>query len=98
MSVLHINSSARLGESNSRIIGQYLVDILGEPVVSRDLAQHPLPPISAEDLITVHSSAAGQRPSLLTQLALSDRLITELKDADTLVIGRRYITLAYLRH
>jgi FMN-dependent NADH-azoreductase len=87
MSVLHINSSARLGESNSRIIGQYLVDALGEPVVSRDLAQHPLPPISAEDLIAVHGSADSQRPSLLTQLALSDRLIAELKDADTLVIG-----------
>jgi FMN-dependent NADH-azoreductase len=87
MSVLHINSSARLGESNSRIIGQYLVDALGEPVVSRDLAQHPLPPISAKDLIAVHGSADSQRPSLLTQLALSDRLIAELRDADTLVIG-----------
>ena len=87
MSVLHINSSARLAESNSRIIGQYLVDALGEPVVNRDLAQHPLPPISAEDLIAVHGSANSQRPSLLTQLALSDRLIAELKDADTLVIG-----------
>jgi FMN-dependent NADH-azoreductase len=87
MSVLHINSSARLGGSNSRIIGQYLVDALGEPVVSRDLAQHPLPPISAEELIAVHGSADSQRPSLLTQLALSDRLIAELRDADTLVIG-----------
>ena len=87
MSVLHINSSARLAESNSRIIGQYLVDALGEPVVNRDLAQHPLPPMSAEDLIAVHGSANSQRPSLLTQLALSDRLIAELKDADTLVIG-----------
>ena len=87
MSVLHINSSARLAESNSRIIGQYLVDALGEPVVTRDVAQHPLPPISAEDLIAVHGSANSQRPSLLTQLALSDRLIAELKDADTLVIG-----------
>jgi FMN-dependent NADH-azoreductase len=60
---------------------------LGEPVVSRDLAQHPLPPISAEDLIAVHGSADSQRPSLLAQLALSDRLIAELRDADTLVIG-----------
>lgn len=87
MSVLHINSSARLGESNSRIIGQYLVEALGEPVVNRDLAQHPLPPISSEDLVAVHGSADSQRPSLLTQLALSDRLIAEFKDADTLVIG-----------
>ena len=38
MTVLHINSSARLTRSNTRIIGQYLVDALGEPVVNRDLA------------------------------------------------------------
>jgi FMN-dependent NADH-azoreductase len=87
MSILHINSSARLDGSNTRIIGQYLVDALGEPVVSRDLTQHPLPPISAEDLIAIHSSANSQRPSLMAQLALSDRLIAELKNADTLVLG-----------
>jgi len=28
MSILHINSSARLENSNTRIIGQYLVDAL----------------------------------------------------------------------
>jgi FMN-dependent NADH-azoreductase len=87
MSVLHINSSARLGESNSRIIGQYLVDALGESVVSRDLARHPLPPISAEDLVAVHGSADSRRPGLLAQLAVSNRLIAELRNADTLVLG-----------
>jgi FMN-dependent NADH-azoreductase len=87
MTVLHINSSARLDDSNTRIIGQYLVDALGEQVVSRDLAQQPLPPISAEDLIAVHSSSNSQRASLQRQLALSDQLIEELKDAQTLVLG-----------
>ena len=37
MTVLHINSSARLSHSNTRIIGQYLVDTLGEPVICRFL-------------------------------------------------------------
>ena len=87
MTVLHINSSARLNQSNTRIIGQYLVDALGEPIVSRDLAQHPLPPITAEDLIAVHGSSESERASLQAQLALSEQLIDELKDADTLVLG-----------
>jgi FMN-dependent NADH-azoreductase len=87
MTVLHINSSARLHHSNTRIIGQYLVAALGEPVVSRDLAQQALPPISAEDLIAVHGSSDSQRASLQAQLALSEQLIDELKDAETLVLG-----------
>jgi FMN-dependent NADH-azoreductase len=87
MTVLHINSSARLSHSNTRIIGQHLVDALGEPVISRDLAQHALPPITAEDLIAVHGSSDSQRDSLQAQLALSEQLIDELRDADTLVIG-----------
>ena len=87
MTVLHINSSARLNHSNTRIIGQYLVDALGEPVVSRDLAQQALPPITAEDLIAVHGSSESQRASLQTQLTLSEQLIEELRGADTLVLG-----------
>jgi FMN-dependent NADH-azoreductase len=87
MTVLHIDSSARLEGSNTRIIGQYLVDALGEQVVSRDLAQQALPPISAEDLIAVHGSSDSQRASLQPQLALSEQLIEELKGAETLVLG-----------
>ncbi|MFT7222218.1 MAG: FMN-dependent NADH-azoreductase [Candidatus Azotimanducaceae bacterium] len=87
MTVLHINSSARLSDSNTRIIGQYLVEALAEPVVSRDLAKQPLPPISAQDLIDVHGSSGSQRSSLKTQLSLSGRLIDELKSAETLVLG-----------
>ncbi len=87
MTVLHINSSARLHESNSRIISDYLVEKLEQPVISRDLAQKPLPPISAEDLIGVHGSSDGQRASLQTQLELSEELIDELRRADTLVLA-----------
>ena len=87
MTVLHINSSARLKESNSRIIGDYLIEQLQLPVISRDLAQHALPPISAEDLIGVHGSSDSQRDSLQAQLSLSETLIDELRQADTLVIA-----------
>ena len=87
MTILHINSSARLNHSSTRIIGQYLVDALAEPVVGRDLMKQTLPPISAQDLIAVHGSLNSERASLQTQMALSDQLIGELKNADTLVIG-----------
>ncbi|MEZ5572509.1 MAG: NAD(P)H-dependent oxidoreductase [Halioglobus sp.] len=85
--VLHIDSSARLHGSNSRILGQYLVAQLRQPVTYRDLAAHPLAPISAEDLMGVHGSSDAQRPSLLGQLAVSNGLIEELRSADTLVLG-----------
>ena len=78
MTVLHIDSSARLNNSNTRIIGKYLVDALEQPVIHRDLGQEPLPSISAEDLMAVHSSSDGQRASLQDQLNLSDQLIDEL--------------------
>lgn len=87
MTVLHINSSAGLDHSNTRIIGQYLVEALGEPTVSRDLAQQALPPITAEDLIAVHGSSESPRASLQPQLKLSEQLIEELRGADTLVLG-----------
>lgn len=87
MSILHINSSARLEGSNSRIIGQYLVDKLDQPVISRDLVQQPLPPISAEDLMGVHGSSDSERESLQAQLALSNALIDELRRSDTLVLA-----------
>lgn len=87
MTVLHINSSARLNNSNSRTIGQYLVDKMSQPVIDRDLARDPLPPISAEDLIGVHGSSDSERASLKAQLSLSDGLIDELRLADTLVLA-----------
>lgn len=87
MSILHIDSSARLTGSHTRIIGQYLVNKLNTTVVHRDLAVNPLPPISAQDLMGVHGSSDDKRDSLHTHLALSEQLIQELKDADTLVIG-----------
>lgn len=87
MTVLHIDSSARLNNSNTRIIGKYLVDALEQPVIHRDLGQKPLPPISAEDLMAVHSSSDGQRASSQDQLNLSDQLIDELRQADNLVLG-----------
>lgn len=87
MTVLHINSSARSEGSSTRVLGQYLIEALGQPVVGRDLGQLPLPAISAEDLIGVHGSAESSRPSLQLALAMSNQLIDELKAADTLILA-----------
>lgn len=104
MSILHIDSSARLTGSNTRIIGQYLVNALDTAdtkVVHRDLAVNPLPAISAQDLMGVHGSSDDKRESLHTHLAISEQLIQELKDADTLVIGApmyNFAIAASLKH
>ena len=87
MSILYINSSARTKPSNSRAIGDYLVDRLGDSAVRRDLGREPLPPISGDDLIGVHGSQAANRESLEQQLALSEQLIEELRQSNTLVIS-----------
>jgi len=87
MTILHINSSARVKNSNSRIIGQYLVEALKQPVINRDLAQQLLPPISTEDLVNVHGSSDSERTSLQAKLSLSDNLIDELIRANILVLA-----------
>lgn len=87
MTVLKIDSSARREESSSRRITDYLVQQLGQPVIERDLGSNPLPLISPEDLLAVHASGNGERPSLQRHLAISDELIDELRRADTLVMG-----------
>ncbi len=87
MTVLRVDSSARLEGANSRIITDYLVQQLGQPVIERDLVTKPLPPITPQDLVAVHGSHEDGRASLLQHLAISDELISELKRADTLVLG-----------
>ncbi|PLW69592.1 FMN-dependent NADH-azoreductase [Pseudohalioglobus lutimaris] len=87
MTVLKIDSSARLEGANSRIITDYLVRKLGQPVIERDLVKNPLPPMSPQDMLGVHGTHDDQRPSLLRHLALSEELIAELQQADTLVVG-----------
>lgn len=87
MTVLKIDSSARLDGSNSRAVTSYLVERLGLPVIERDLVKDPLLPMTAQDLVGVHGSHDDERSSLREHLAISGELIEELKQADTLVLG-----------
>lgn len=88
MNVLKINTSPRCDTSNSRILSHHLVNSLeADSLVVRDLAKSPLPAISAEDLVALHGGTDNGSASLRHHWEISDRLIAELKAADTLVVG-----------
>lgn len=87
MTVLKVDSSARIEGSNSRAVTSYLVERLDLPVIERDLVKDPLLPMTAQDLVGVHGSHDDERSSLREHLAISGELIEELKQADTLVLG-----------
>ena len=87
--LLRIDSSARLEISISReLVDEIVHKFANATVIARDLARDPLPQID-DGFVTVTKGATsddltqGQRD----MLALSDRLIDELKAADTIVIG-----------
>ena len=86
MTTLHIDSSARLQGSVTRDLSARIVARFGGPVIRRDLAQ-ALPQIT-EDWVIANFTPAEQRNTVQADtLALSDALIAELKQADTIVIG-----------
>ncbi len=85
--VLHIDASARTQNSITRELSAKVVDRLSpETVVRRDLAQ-PLPLIS-ETWVNANFTPADDRDAVQRDvLSLSDTLVQELQDADTIVIG-----------
>jgi FMN-dependent NADH-azoreductase len=91
MKLLRIDSSARRN-SVSRQLTQRFVESwkkensTGE-VVDRDLATTPLPLITDEWTLALHSDPAKRTPAQQEALAISDLLVEELLAADTIVIG-----------
>lgn len=85
--VLHIDSSARIEGSVTRDLSAQIVSRLGaEQVIRRDLAA-PLPLLDGA-WVGANFTPADQRSDEQKQLlALSDSLVEELKQADTIVIG-----------
>lgn len=87
--ILKIDSSARLANSVSRELTDAIATrFAGATVISRDLAREPLPQVD-EGFVTLTKGAA---PETLSQgqrdmIALSDRLVAELKAADVIIIG-----------
>ncbi|WP_027244952.1 FMN-dependent NADH-azoreductase [Leisingera daeponensis] len=85
--VLHIDSSARIEGSVTRDLSARIVRRLGaDQVIRRDLAA-PLPLLDGA-WVGANFTPADQRSDEQKQLlALSDSLVEELKQADTIVIG-----------
>ena len=95
MKILHITCSARGQQSVSYRLSRRVMDRLlsqhpAAQIVTRDLWAEPLPHIDGEYAAALGGtrdrvSAAAARG--LSSLALSDRLIAELRDADCVVIA-----------
>ncbi len=85
--ILHIDASARREGSATRELSNRIVKHLNAGrIIRRDLAT-PLP-LLTEDWIAANFTPADQRDEVQRdQLALSDDLVTELQQADTIVIG-----------
>ena len=84
--VLHIDSSARLGGSTTRLLSAKIADKFAGPVIRRDLTK-AVPQID-ETWVNANFTPADQRTDAQKDaLTLSDDLIAEIKAADVLVIG-----------
>lgn len=84
--VLVLKSSILAGNSQSNQLSDYLVSKLqGANVVVRDLAANPLPHFDGVVANALRGQPSTEQDKAL--LALSDELVAELKNADTVVIN-----------
>ncbi len=85
--ILHIDASARRSGSTTRELSDRVVQHLNPSrIIRRDLAS-PLP-LLTEDWISANFTPTDQRSAAQRdQLSLSDDLVKELQEADTIVIG-----------
>lgn len=85
--VLNLQSSARLEGSVTRMLSEAVLAQIGaEAVILRDLTTS-LPLLDADWLGANFTPEAERSEAQKATLSLSDSLIDEIKDADTLVIG-----------
>lgn len=86
--ILHLDASPRLSDSVTRDLTSKIVSRWPKAqVIRRDLAKNPVPQLT-DSWIAANFTPADQRsPEQAAELALSDELINEVTQADTLVIG-----------
>lgn len=86
--ILHLDASPRLSDSVTRDLTSKIVSRWPKAqVIRRDLAKTPVPQLT-DAWIAANFTPADQRsPEQAAELALSDALINEVTQADTLVIG-----------
>ena len=87
MSILRIDSSARVEGSATRSMLDRIEAELGAPVTRRDVGGEALPQITGTWVASNFTAAEERTPEQREALALSDALIEEVKAADTLLIG-----------
>ena len=84
--VLVLKSSILADNSQTNQLSDYFVSKLaGKNVVIRDLAANPLPHFDATAATALRGQPTSAEENAL--LALSDELVTEIKNADTLIIN-----------
>lgn len=84
--VLHIDASARIAGSNTRVLSARIAQKFGGEIMTRDLAD-AIPQIDETWVNANFTPADDRTEAQKTALALSDALIAEVKVADVLVIG-----------
>jgi len=91
MKLLRIDSSARRNSVSRQLTARFVEAWKKEnpqgAVIERDLASTALPPITDEWTQAAYSDPAALTAAQKQELALSDQLIDEILQADTIVIG-----------
>lgn len=87
MTILQIDSSARLTGSVTRALTAKLAQGIGGDIVRRDLAAEPLPQLDEAWVAANFTPAADRSTAQAEVLARSDALVAELQAADTIIIG-----------
>ena len=92
MKILQVNTSARTEGANSTRVASSIVERLrsanpGASVKVRDLATEPIPVLDAAALGALSTPAEKRTPEQAAVVALYDRLIAEVQEADVLVLG-----------
>ncbi|MFC4740265.1 FMN-dependent NADH-azoreductase [Flavobacterium ponti] len=90
--ILQLNSSIMGEQSYSRKLGNAIVDKIQEKypnstVEQLDLVESNIPHLSPETLNAMFTHAEHQTDEIKQKLALSDKLVKQLLDADIIVIG-----------
>src|SRR6201984_183132 len=90
--LLHIDSSPLYGRSVSRqltgaFVNQWKSSHPGATVIDRDLSATPIPPVNAEWVGAAYTPEEARSPQQKELLALSDKLLTEIEQADEYVFG-----------
>ena len=92
MTILHIDSSPRFGESVSRQLSSAIVERLtnlhpGSRVLRRDVVAEPLPYADHEMITAYYTPPADLTAAQQAAVALSNTVVDEIRAADVVVIG-----------